>query len=101
MDSLTASSSPPASDVILRALADARRILADAQSDALTLRRQVAGLADDTDWRARATAAYRAAMVELIDDVSRLAARIGASDDDLAVVQRAGADPFGFGVGAP
>lgn len=66
----------------------ARRLLAEANAEALALRRRVEVLAHATDWRSRATDAYRAAIGSLCDELAALIHHIDLADADLAEVLR-------------
>lgn len=72
----------------LVALRTARGLLQEASLETLAVRRRVAGLADATHWRSRATAAYTAGVARLADDLAALAGLIDATDVELAAAQR-------------
>lgn len=78
---------PLADSPTMAALAQARRILADALVDATDLRRRLAAIAAATDWRSRATEDYRRGVATLEDEFERLTRYIEMADDGLAWAQ--------------
>lgn len=71
----------------MAALAQARRILADALVDAIDLRRRLAAISAATDWRSRATEDYRRGVATLEDEFDRLVRHIEMTDHGLAWAQ--------------
>ncbi|MFT3797781.1 hypothetical protein [Microbacterium sp.] len=71
----------------LTALASARRLLAEAATDAADLSRTATAIAAATDWRSRAADGFRGASARLRDELDALDRLIALSDGDLAARQ--------------
>lgn len=73
----------------LVAIADARRAAGEAGLDILALHRRVEVLGHATDWRARATDAYRAGIADLCAELVVLIRRVDAWEIELGDAARA------------